>query len=58
MSQQPERPVLRYFGGKWVLAPWIIENFPPHRAYVEPFGGGAGADFNEVGRVVVRGMLT
>lgn len=34
------RPVLRYHGGKWRLAPWIISNFPPHRTYVEPFGGG------------------
>lgn len=35
------RPVLRYHGGKWKLAPWIIDNMPPHRIYVEPFGGGA-----------------
>ena len=35
-----ERPILRYHGGKWKLAPWIIENMPPHQVYVEPFGGG------------------
>jgi DNA adenine methylase len=36
-----ERPVLRYFGGKWVLAPWIIQNLPQHDIYIEPFGGAA-----------------
>lgn len=35
-----KRPLVRYHGGKWKLAPWIIEHFPPHRCYVEPFGGG------------------
>ena len=34
------RPLVRYHGGKWLLAPWIIQNFPKHRTYVEPFGGG------------------
>lgn len=35
----PSRPVLRWHGGKWLLAPWIIAHLPPHRIYVEPFGG-------------------
>lgn len=38
-SEAPTRPVLRWHGGKWLLAPWIIGHFGPHRIYVEPFGG-------------------
>jgi len=37
----PKRPALRYYGGKWKLAPWIISHFPPHQNYVEPCGGAA-----------------
>ncbi|MCP4540403.1 MAG: DNA adenine methylase [Chloroflexi bacterium] len=38
---KPTRPALRYLRGKWRLAPWIIEYFPPHGCYVEPFCGAA-----------------
>lgn len=35
------RPILRYHGGKWKLAPWIIANMPAHTYYTEAFGGAA-----------------
>jgi DNA adenine methylase len=31
---------VRYHGGKWKLAPWILRHLPQHRVYVEPYGGG------------------
>ncbi|MEZ9441608.1 DNA adenine methylase [Vibrio sp. 10N.222.54.F12] len=32
-------PLLRYHGGKFRLAKWVMEFFPDHKCYVEPFGG-------------------
>lgn len=40
MSSAPTRPVLKWFGAKWLMAPRILPYFPAHRVYVEPFGGG------------------
>ena len=37
----PTRPALRWYGGKWRLAPWVISHLPPHDAYCEPYGGAA-----------------
>lgn len=37
---EPLRPIVRYHGGKWKMAHDILPYFPPHRTYVEPFGGG------------------
>ena len=36
-----EYPAIRYHGSKWRMYPWLSQYFPPHRIYVEPFGGSA-----------------
>lgn len=43
MKRQP----LKYHGGKYYLAEWIIGRFPPHIHYVEPFCGGAAVLFQK-----------
>jgi DNA adenine methylase len=39
MDKVIKRPIGRYHGGKFLLAPWIISQIPPHRIYTESFGG-------------------
>lgn len=34
------RPALRYHGGKFRVAPWVLGLMPPHGSYIEPYGGG------------------
>lgn len=41
MNIQLKRPIVRYHGGKWLIAPWILRNMPKHKTYTEVFGGGA-----------------
>lgn len=53
LQLEPEKiaiknPPVRYYGGKWRLAKWIIEQFPSrHTCYVEPFCGGASVLFQK-----------
>lgn len=37
----------KWFGGKFYLANWVIENLPPHDIYVEPFCGAANVLLNK-----------
>lgn len=43
----PTRPLLRWHGGKWRLAAWIIRHFPAHSVYVEPYGGAWSVGFQK-----------
>lgn len=40
IDKKIKRPIVRYHGGKWMLAPWIIGYMQDHRKYTEAFGGG------------------
>lgn len=39
--------VIKYPGAKWSLAKWIIDMFPPHHSYLEPFFGSGAVLFTK-----------
>lgn len=41
MAADLQRPLMRYHGGKFRLAPWILSLMAPHAKYVEPYAGAA-----------------
>ena len=47
MGGETVNAVLKYPGAKWSLAEWIIEHFPPHHSYLEPFFGSGAVLFNK-----------
>ncbi len=41
------KAILKYPGGKWRIAEWIISHFPAHKVYCEPFFGSGGVFFKK-----------
>ena len=41
------KAILKYPGGKWRIADWIIDYLPQHRVYCEPFFGSGAIFFNK-----------
>ncbi len=40
------RPILRYPGAKWQIAPWIVSHLPKSTHFVEPYFGSGAVFFN------------
>lgn len=41
------RAIMKYPGSKWSIAKWIIDFFPAHHSYLEPFFGSGAVLFNK-----------
>lgn len=41
------KAILKYPGAKWRIAEWIIEHFPEHKVYCEPFFGSGAVFFKK-----------
>lgn len=41
------RAIIKYPGSKWRIAKWIIDHFPPHHSYLEPFFGSGAVLFTK-----------
>lgn len=41
------RSIFKYSGSKWSHAQWIIEHFPDHHSYIEPFFGSGAVLFSK-----------
>ncbi|MBP3359923.1 MAG: DNA adenine methylase [Clostridia bacterium] len=41
------KAILKYPGAKWKIGDWIIEHFPEHKVYVEPFFGSGAVFFKK-----------
>lgn len=44
---QIHNAILKYPGGKWRIAEWIISHFPEHKVYLEPFFGSGAVFFKK-----------
>lgn len=47
------KAILKYPGAKWKIGDWIIEHFPEHKVYCEPFFG-SGAVFFKKSRLTLK----
>lgn len=47
LHEKKMKAILKYPGSKWSIADWIINFFPEHHSYLEPFFGSGAVLFNK-----------